>query len=129
VAALALAGLVSACALGERERPQATQPQTTAPFGAVAYDPDSRAWSLVSDRPNLSLARTAALEQCAAPGCVVTGVFARGTCATLSLDADRASRRAHMGVAQDPETAQSMARVSCREDGGTDCKAAPAVCN
>jgi hypothetical protein len=107
----------------------APESQTVAPFGAAAFDPDTRAWSLVSDEPDLTRARAAALERCEGDGCTIAGVFARGTCASLSLDADRASSHAHLGVARERDTAQALARVACRLDGGTDCKASQPVCN
>ena len=116
---------------GPTSRLSGTKPalENGAPFGAVAFSDSTRKWQIESDLPSRSVARTRALSGCQAKDCRILAEFRRGQCASLSLDAARATTAPYVAVVTDVNSAISTARRSCSAAGGQDCKASPPICN
>ena len=126
VAATALAGCSS-----DTYRSPVAQPalENGAPFGAVAFSQSTEKWQIVSDLPGRSVARTKAISGCAAGDCIVIAEFSRGECASLSLDAAKATTAPYVSVSRDASSVMELARQACKAGGGQECKASAAICN
>ena len=100
-----------------------------APFGAISYSESTQRWQVVSDLPSRSVAQSQALSGCQEKDCKVLLVFARGECASMSLDAAKVAQEPYVSVMMDADSAINSARNACSSAGGKDCKATPPVCN
>ena len=138
IPAMAVFGLAGC--VGYRQAPVAYAPPpvtptsppklaSDAPFGAVAYSPSTQKWQIVSDQPRRSVAQQRALSGCNSADCTIVSQFSRGQCASLSLDASRATTQPFVAVTPSSATAQPQAKYACYASGGLDCKASAPVCN
>jgi len=100
-----------------------------APFGAIAFSVATQRWQIESDHPSRLAARNRALSGCQEKDCTVLLEFGRGECASLSLDAAKATTIPYVAASVNAGSAINSARQACSAGGGKDCKAAPPVCN
>jgi len=100
-----------------------------APFGVISFFNSTQKWQIVSDLPNRLAAKNQALSGCQEADCKVVLVFSRGECASLSLDASKATSAPYVSASKDADTAVNSARQICSADGGQDCKVSAPACN